>query len=76
MDMRRQQIGKVCHRIGLALVLPLFAFGIFLLWDAQGIADRDDHNEMVGAALMFLVASPVSYGLSRVVGLIWAELAE
>ena len=75
MATRRQWIGKVCHRAGLALALPLVAFGIFLLWHAQGIADRDDHNEMLGAALMFLVAGPVLYGLSRIVGLIWAELA-
>jgi hypothetical protein len=73
---RRQRINRLCNRVGLALAVPLIAFGGYFYLQARSIADFDDRAEMVGAALAFPFAGAVVYLVCRVAGWVWAELVD
>lgn len=76
MGERRVRINRLCNRVGLVLALPLAAFGVWLYFRAQGIADFDDRAEMTGAALAFPLAAGIVYLVARVTGWVFAELVD
>jgi hypothetical protein len=72
----RRRINRASHWTGLLLALIPIALAAYLLIDGYRIIDRDDRNEMIGAALFFSFVGPLVYLLARTVGWISAEIVD